>query len=58
MLKNQQLAQDAEKEMRSIAKARVAYEQLMEDIRGYCQQARKLREQATERVCKIVCVNS
>ncbi|GIO29012.1 MULTISPECIES: hypothetical protein [Paenibacillus] len=47
-LKNQQLAQDAEKEVRSIAQARAAYEQLMDEIRGYCQQAKELREQAAE----------
>ncbi|QDS35647.1 hypothetical protein [Brevibacillus brevis] len=45
-LKNQQLAQEGEKEVRSIAQARAAYEQLMDGIRGYCQQARELREQA------------
>ncbi|WP_334073547.1 MULTISPECIES: hypothetical protein [Paenibacillus] len=45
-LKNQQLAQEAEKEVRSIAQARAAYEQFMNEIRGYCQQARELREQA------------
>ncbi|MGK5507068.1 hypothetical protein [Brevibacillus formosus] len=39
-LKNQQLAQGAKKEVRSIAQARAAYEQLMNEIRGYCQQAR------------------
>ncbi|ASJ52142.1 hypothetical protein BP422_00400 [Brevibacillus formosus] len=47
-LKNQKLAQEAEKEVRSIAQARAAYEQLMDEIRGYCQQARQLREQAEE----------
>ncbi|MDC0763044.1 hypothetical protein POF51_20205 [Brevibacillus sp. AG] len=47
-LKNQQLAQGAKKEVRSIAQARAAYEQLMDDIRSYCQQARELREQAAE----------
>ncbi|WP_019537631.1 hypothetical protein [Paenibacillus ginsengihumi] len=45
-LKEQQPAQEEEKEVRSIARARAAYEQLMEEIRGYCQQARQLREQA------------
>ncbi|MFU1794162.1 deaminase domain-containing protein [Paenibacillus azoreducens] len=45
-LKNQQLAQGAKKEVRSIAQARAANEQLMDEIRGYCQQARELREQA------------
>ena len=44
----QQLAQEVEKETRSIAQARVAYEQLMNEIHSYCQQARELREQATE----------
>lgn len=29
-----------------IAESQVAYEQLMDEIRGYCQQARELREQA------------
>ncbi|MFC7559520.1 hypothetical protein ACFQ5D_08345 [Paenibacillus farraposensis] len=47
-LKNQKLAQEAEKEVRSIAQARAAYEQLMDEIRGYFQQARQLREQAEE----------
>ncbi|WP_435924013.1 hypothetical protein [Paenibacillus sp. DYY-L-2] len=47
-LKNQQLAQEVEKEVRSIAQARAAYEQLMDEIRVYCQQARELREQAAE----------
>lgn len=47
-LKNQQLAQEVEKELRSIAQAGAAYEQLMDEIRGYCQQARQLREQAAE----------
>lgn len=47
-MKNQQLAQEREKELRSIAQAHAAYEQLMDEIRGYCQQARELREQATE----------
>ncbi|MFA4134244.1 MULTISPECIES: hypothetical protein [unclassified Brevibacillus] len=47
-LKNQQLAQEVEKEVRSIAQARAAYEQLMDEIRGYCQQARELRKQAAE----------
>ena len=31
-----------------IAESQVAYEQLMDEIRGYCQQARELREQAAE----------
>jgi hypothetical protein len=47
-LKNQQLAQEVEKEVGSIAQARAAYEQLMDEIRVYCQQARELREQAAE----------
>lgn len=47
-LKEQQPAQEAEKEARSIAQARAAYEQLMDEIRSYCQQARELREQAAE----------
>ncbi|GFN31589.1 hypothetical protein [Paenibacillus xylaniclasticus] len=45
-LKEQQPAQEEEKEVRSIARARAAYEQLMEEVRGYCQQAKELREQA------------
>ncbi|MCP3779389.1 hypothetical protein [Paenibacillus sp. MZ03-122A] len=44
----QQPAQEVEKEMRSIAQARAAYEQLMNEIHSYCQQARELREQAAE----------
>lgn len=44
-LKNQKIAQ-AEMEVRSIAQARAAYEQLMDEIRSYCRQARELREQA------------
>lgn len=47
-LKNQQLAQEREKELRSIAQAHAAYEQLMDEIRGYCQQARQLLEQVAE----------
>ncbi|MGG4394587.1 hypothetical protein ABEX25_09835 [Paenibacillus thiaminolyticus] len=47
-LKNQQLSQEAEKEVRSIAQARVAYEQLMNEIHSYCQQAREIREQVAE----------
>ncbi|MEK4114617.1 hypothetical protein NST44_00175 [Paenibacillus sp. FSL W8-0919] len=47
-LKEQQPAQEAEKEVRSITQARVVYEQLMDEIRGYCQQARQLREQEAE----------
>lgn len=47
-LKNQQLAHEREKELQSIAQARAAYEQLMDEIRSYCQQARELREQAAE----------
>ncbi|GIP59568.1 hypothetical protein [Paenibacillus woosongensis] len=45
-LKNQQLVHEREKELQSIAQAREAHEQLMDEIRGYCQQARELREQA------------
>ncbi|AET62182.1 hypothetical protein [Paenibacillus terrae] len=47
-MKNQQPAQETEKEVQSIAQARVAYEQLIEEIRGYSRQARELREQAAE----------
>ncbi|MNH98094.1 hypothetical protein D3C73_508100 [compost metagenome] len=47
-LKNEQLEQGEEKEVRSIAQARAVYEQLMDEIRGYCQQARGLREQVAE----------
>ncbi|GGG03606.1 hypothetical protein [Paenibacillus aceti] len=47
-LKNQQLAQEAEKEVRSIAQARAAYEQLIDEIHGYCEQTREFREQAAE----------
>ncbi|MDM5280276.1 hypothetical protein HUB98_19230 [Paenibacillus barcinonensis] len=32
--------------MRSIALGQAEYEQLMDEIHGYCQQARELREQA------------
>ncbi|WP_245233273.1 hypothetical protein [Paenibacillus maysiensis] len=45
-LKKQQPVEEGEKEVRSIALARVAYEQFMDDIRSYCQQARELREQS------------
>ncbi|WP_256022403.1 hypothetical protein [Paenibacillus kribbensis] len=34
--------------VRSIAQAQAEYEQLMEEIRGYCQQAKQLREQDVE----------
>ncbi|KJB84617.1 hypothetical protein AZ66_29970 [Paenibacillus sp. E194] len=47
-MKIKQLAQGAEKEAISIAQAYAAYEQLMDESRGYCQQARKLREQVAE----------
>ncbi|MGW9531161.1 hypothetical protein ACWHAM_26350 [Paenibacillus terrae] len=47
-MKNQQPAQETEKEVQAIAQARVAYEQLIEEIRGYSRQARELREQAAE----------
>lgn len=40
-------AQEAEKEMRSIVQACVAYKQLIGEIRGYCQQARELRAKVT-----------
>ncbi|MCE5173143.1 hypothetical protein LQV63_28170 [Paenibacillus profundus] len=45
-LKNQQPALGEEKEVRSIAQACAIYEQLMYEIRGHCQKARELREQA------------
>ncbi|MGW9531164.1 hypothetical protein ACWHAM_26365 [Paenibacillus terrae] len=47
-LKEQQPAQEVEKEMRSIAQAYAAYEQLMDEIRDCSQQAKELREQAAE----------
>ncbi|MFB0832870.1 hypothetical protein ACEU2D_25215 [Brevibacillus laterosporus] len=40
--------QAVEETVRSIAQAQAEYEQLMEEIRGYCQQAKDLREQAAE----------
>ena len=39
--------QAIEEKMGFIAEARAAYEQLMDEIRSYCQQARQLREQAS-----------
>lgn len=41
-------AQVVEETVRSIAQAQADYEQLMDEIRDYCQQARDLREQAAE----------
>jgi len=40
--------EQVEETMRSIAHAQAEYEELMEEIRNYCQQARELREQAAE----------
>lgn len=40
--------QALEEKMGFIAQAQVAYEQLMDEISSYCQQARGLREQAAE----------
>ncbi|MEO2212785.1 hypothetical protein ABGV40_18235 [Paenibacillus amylolyticus] len=37
-----------EKTVHSIAQAQADYEQLMEEIRGYCQQVKQLREQRNE----------
>lgn len=36
------------KQVGLIEQAQVAYEQLLDEIRGYCRQARELREQAAE----------
>ena len=41
-------AQNVEETLGLIAQAQAEYEQLMDEIRGYCQQARELREQAEE----------
>lgn len=38
----------AEETVRSIAQAQADYEQLMDEIRDYCQQAKNLRERAAE----------
>ncbi|WP_068794283.1 hypothetical protein [Brevibacillus laterosporus] len=40
--------QAVEETVRSIAQAQAEYEQLMEEIRDYCQQAKDLREQVAE----------
>lgn len=54
MAKSQQVVkaavveETAEETVRSIAQAKADYEQLMDDIRDYCQQAKQLREQAAE----------
>lgn len=42
------LAQVIEEKMDFIAQAQVAYEQLMDEIRSYCQQAKGLGEQVAE----------
>ncbi|GFN31035.1 hypothetical protein PCURB6_12950 [Paenibacillus curdlanolyticus] len=41
-LKEQQPAQEEEKEVRSIARALAAYEQLMDEIRGNCQASKAI----------------
>ncbi|SDC53673.1 hypothetical protein SAMN05428987_1686 [Paenibacillus sp. CF095] len=38
--------EQVEKTVHSIAQAQADYEQLMEEIRGYCLQVKQLREQA------------
>lgn len=54
MAKSEQLVAEAveeqvvEETVRSIAKAKADYEQLMDEIRDYCKRARDLREQAAE----------
>ncbi|WP_186380565.1 hypothetical protein [Brevibacillus brevis] len=46
--REQVVAEVVEETVRSIAEAQADYEQLMDEIRDYCQPARDLREQAVE----------